>query len=108
MTNSKLPTFSMKELAREMEEEMNMTDKGNGWHENQNLVLDTLERNTRSIENLRDDMHAFRVEVTKDIATLKVKSGMWGAIAGIITAIPIAIAIASLMMKAVPATGTGG
>jgi len=58
----------------------------NGWKEYQRLVLSELERHSSLIESLRSDV----AQVRTDIAMLKVKSGIWGAIAG---TIPVLIAV---------------
>lgn len=69
----------------------NMSDKNptppsNGWYEYQRLVLDTLERHEAALTKLNDKLDAIRIKdiphISADITALKVKSGMWGAVAG--------------------------
>jgi len=74
---------------------MVMVSDNNGWNEYQRLVLDTLERHTQLIENLRSDIANLRT----DVAMLKIKAGMWGLMGGVI---PVAIALQFLK------TSTGG
>lgn len=52
----------------------------NGWNEYQKLVLSKLEEHDKHFENIYKAQNAIRI----DIATLKVKAGVWGAIAGLI------------------------
>lgn len=53
----------------------------NGWNEYQLLVLDKLEGLQNKVDQQRNDITDLKV----DIGQLKVKSGVWGAIAGFIT-----------------------
>jgi len=65
-----------------------MPDDNNGvdsWREWRKHVLIELERNHKAIEDM-----------TKEIAMLKVKSGAWGAIAGMV---PAGIAIVIALMS---------
>jgi len=55
------------------------------WGQWSNLVLAELKRLNESIEKVREDL----TTVTLDVATLKVKSSLWGAMAGAITVIAI-------------------
>ncbi len=64
----------------------------NGWIEYRRLVLSELERLNEGQEETRDEVRAIRT----DIATLKVKSGLWGAAAGVI---PAAIAIVWMLVR---------
>jgi hypothetical protein len=48
------------------------------WNEYQRLVLDKLEQHSKGIDKMRGEIQAART----DIATLKVKSGIWGFVAG--------------------------
>lgn len=56
------------------------------WLEYQRLVLDTLQRHERALEKLNNKIDAIRVNdiphISADITALKVKSGIWGALAG--------------------------
>lgn len=60
----------------------------NGWSSYQRLVLDRLDRIDRKIETLDDRItHLYEREITTikvELAMLKVKSGLWGAAAGLI------------------------
>lgn len=55
----------------------------NGWNEWSRHVLAELERNNEELKELRSALEGIRVE----IATLKVKAGVWGAAAGLIPTI---------------------
>jgi hypothetical protein len=59
----------------------------NGWHEWSKHVLKELERLSDSCERMEAQLSALK----GDIVMLKVKSGMWGLVAG---AIPTAIMLA--------------
>jgi hypothetical protein len=59
---------------------------GNGWNEWQNHVLAELKRLNNCIERMEEDVG----KIHSEIAVLKVKAGMWGALAG---AIPGCIAL---------------
>lgn len=52
----------------------------NGWNEWSKHVLTELERLSKVCDDIRKQQERIRI----DIATLKVKSGVWGAIAGLI------------------------
>ena len=64
----------------------------NGWGEWGKHVLKELERLNECYERLHTDVAGIKT----DIATLKVKSGMWGAIAGMV---PAAIYIIYSLLK---------
>lgn len=65
---------------------------GNGWDEYQKLVLHELkELNKKAEANLVD--HA---AIKEDIATLKVKAGIWGLVGGMI---PVVIALGVMILK---------
>jgi uncharacterized membrane protein len=71
---------------------MNLHESQNGWSEYQRLVLAALERHDSHLESIdekigavRMDLAKLQVEIATEIATLKVKSGLWGALAGVIT-----------------------
>lgn len=61
----------------------------NGWDEYKRLVMDTLERMERLHESHGEALAAIR----QDIASLKVRSGLWGAAAGAIPALVILVLI---------------
>lgn len=58
----------------------------NGWNEYEKLVLHELQEHTKELEKLRDDIRKIHI----DLAGLKVKSGVWGLIAG---SIPVIITL---------------
>jgi len=62
-------------------------DNGNGWDEHRKFVVETLERHEQRL----NDIHDLQRQTLVAIATLKVKAGVWGALAG---AIPVLILIA--------------
>ncbi len=66
--------------------------EGNGWGEYSKLVLQKLQDH----ETLLKDINEALIQVRVEIAMLKVKSGVWGAMAG---AVPSAIAIIFFYMK---------
>lgn len=67
-------------------------DTTNGWTEWSRHVLKTLEDQSIDIKEIRDTIGDIKI----DIATLKVKSGVWGAIGGLI---PVLIAILFWVME---------
>ena len=58
----------------------------NGWSQYQKLVVDKLDDHDSKFTSIEDKLTKIQV----DIATLKVKAGVWGGIAGLI---PVLIAI---------------
>ena len=64
---------------------MAAAEKSNGWSEWQNHVLCELQRLSTSIDNLSTIIH----DNSKELAALKVKAGIWGAIAGMIPSIGV-------------------
>ena len=58
----------------------------NGWPQYQKLVMDKLGEHDDKFNSIEDKL--MRIQV--DIATLKVKAGVWGGVAGLI---PVVIAI---------------
>ena len=58
----------------------------NGWSQYQKLVMDKLGEHDEKFTSIEDKL--MRIQV--DIATLKVKAGVWGGVAGLI---PVVIAI---------------
>jgi hypothetical protein len=70
-----------------------LRENENGWGEYRKMVLKELENLGRVQEDIRKDITLIREE----IASLKVKSGVWGLVGGMI---PVAIAIIySLVQK---------
>jgi len=73
---------------------MGDTFEGNGWDEYQKLVLHELKQlNKKADTNLIE--HA---AIKEDIAKLKVKSGVWGLIGGMI---PVGIALLIWILKTI-------
>jgi hypothetical protein len=68
----------------------------NGWSQYQKLVVDKLGDHDEKFTSIEDKLMKIQV----DIATLKVKAGVWGGLAGLI---PVVIAIVMFY-----ATQTGG
>lgn len=68
------------------------------WTEYQRLVLAELERHGRMLTALDDRMREELSGIRVEIATLKVKAGVWGAIAGLI---PVLLAILMLILSRV-------
>ena len=69
------------------------TDSTNGWHEYKQLVLRELERLTQEIRHERNNykqgmsgVYERLIEVEREIATLKVRCGIWGLMGGLIPA----------------------
>ena len=58
----------------------------NGWPQYQKLVMDKLSEHDDKFNSIEDKL--MRIQV--DIATLKVKAGVWGGVAGLI---PVVVAI---------------
>lgn len=63
----------------------------NGWNEWSKYVLKELER----LNGVYTILDGKLDEIMKDVSTLKVKAGMWGAIAGMI---PVAVALAIIYL----------
>lgn len=86
-------------------------DDGNGWSEYQKLVLAELTRHNNVLENLAQEIGDLKVELALfdkhherlthieveqkvqdvKIATLEVKAGLWGGLAGLMTALAAAL-----------------
>jgi len=64
----------------------------NGWKEWSKFVLKELERLNECYETLDQKMD----KLSKEVAMLKVKSGVWGLIGG---AIPVAVALAIWILR---------
>ena len=60
--------------------------ENNGWSQYQKLVMDKLGEHDDKFSSIEDKLTKIQV----DIATLKVKAGVWGGVAGLI---PVVIAI---------------
>ena len=58
----------------------------NGWNQYQKLVMDKLTEHDEKFTSIEDKL----VKLQVDLATLKVKAGVWGGVAGLI---PVVIAI---------------
>ena len=58
-----------------------------GWNEYQKLVLHELQTHTKELDKIQIDMQKIHIQ----LATLKVKSGIWGLAAG---AIPVIVTLA--------------
>ena len=70
--------------------------ENNGWIQYQKLVMDKLGEHDDKFSSIEDKLTKIQV----DIATLKVKAGVWGGVAGLI---PVIVAIVMFY-----ATQTGG
>ena len=71
---------------------MALSDEMNGWSTWGKHVLKELESNETDHKAIMDELNKIRVE----IATLKVKSGVWGAVAGLI---PAALFLLFLLLR---------
>ena len=63
-----------------------MASVDNGWAQYQKLVMEKLEMHDDKFSNIDSKLTQIQI----DIATLKVKAGVWGGVAGLI---PVVIAI---------------
>lgn len=72
----------------------------NGWNDYQKLVLSQLVEHAKSLDDVKVDLQSIRnsdiPDLKVEIAMLKVKAGMWGAIAG---ALPALAAIFFMWLK---------
>lgn len=68
----------------------------NGWNEYQKLVLSELTRHSQELEEIRSKVTSIELALSNDITAIKVKSGVWGAIAGMI---PVCILIIFYLIK---------
>jgi hypothetical protein len=75
------------------------SDGGESWEAYKALVLRELERNEQAVEGLRDIITTNQEAITEklgamreDLARLNVKAGLWGAFAGILTAVAAMLA----------------
>ena len=73
----------------------------NGWNEWSNFVLEALKENRADHERILEKMDSARDEIKgidKELAVMRVKAGMWGALAGAIPGLIIAlITLATLL-----------
>ncbi len=74
----------------------NEKNSPNGWNEWAKYVLKELERLNEGQKETNDQMQLLRT----DVAMLKVKAGIWGAVAGSIPA--IGTLIIALLLKFIP------
>ena len=58
----------------------------NGWNQYQKLVMDKLTEHDEKFSSIEEKL----IKLQVDLATLKVKAGVWGGVAGLI---PVVIAI---------------
>lgn len=58
---------------------MTPPDNGSEWEKDQRHVLSELKRMNAWLASLQRRFDESRLEVVREIATLKVKSGVWGA-----------------------------
>ena len=65
-----------------MDDELIMADI-NGWDQYQKLVMDKLDEHDGKFSNIESKLTQIQI----DIATLKVKAGVWGGIAGLVPVI---------------------
>tara|TARA_R100001244_G_scaffold123752_1_gene93458 strand:+ start:68 stop:292 length:225 start_codon:yes stop_codon:yes gene_type:complete len=63
-----------------------MASVDNGWAQYQKLVMEKLEMHDGKFSNIDNKLTQIQV----DIATLKVKAGVWGGIAGLV---PVVLAL---------------
>ena len=62
-----------------MDDELIMADT-NGWSQYQKLVMDKLDEHDGKFSNIESKLTQIQI----DIATLKVKAGVWGGIDGLV------------------------
>ena len=62
-----------------MDDELIIADM-NGWNQYQKLVMDKLDEHDGKFSNIESKLTQIQI----DIATLKVKAGVWGGIAGLV------------------------
>lgn len=61
--------------------------EGNGWSEWQNFVLIEMKRLSANVDKLNDTVQDHREQTAGEIATLKVKAGVWAGFGGMIPVI---------------------
>ena len=65
-----------------------------GWSEYELYVVSSLDRHEKALGKLHNDM----ADVKQSVAGLRVKAGVWGAIAGVVSVgIPATIALLAIM-----------
>lgn len=69
-----------------------MADQNSGFHEYKNLILVSLDRQDKALEEIK----AAVADLREDIVLLKFKSGLWGSLAGAGVSIVIAIVVAAV------------
>lgn len=74
----------------------------NGWDEWRNHVLQEQKRQGRVLDQLMNDLQNFRLYISTEVrqvkTEVKIKSGVWGAIAGLI---PSSIVVAYVIIKSI-------
>lgn len=60
-----------------------MPEDNNGWHEYKLLVIDRLDNLQENVKELTDAVNKLKNEVI----AIKIKSGLWGALAGSVPAL---------------------
>ena len=63
-------------------------EDGNGWPEYRKMVVGDLERLTAEVRWLRNDI----AKMSDAVSALKVKAGVWGALAGLLAAVSAILA----------------
>lgn len=78
-------------------------EAGNGWGEYRKLVMTEIERLTREIRHERNNQKQVQqhlwdqmLRIEKEVASLKVKCGVWGLVGGLI---PV---VTALLMSKIP------
>jgi hypothetical protein len=70
-------------------------DNGNGgnggWKEWSNYVLKELERLNDNVETVKNEIGDIKISLATLQTSFKIKSGIWGAIAGLIPAVAVLI-----------------
>lgn len=82
----------MKKLINKLSKDINMGADTNGWIEYRALILSELKTLNTEVTSMREE----QVKIREDIATLKVKSGIWGLAGGLI---PVLITLAVYFFK---------
>ena len=70
-----------------------MSEDKESWERIGQHVIKTLERMEEKIESLDEKMNSSNLDTHVEITTLKVKAGLWGTIAGIITSAIVSIVV---------------
>lgn len=69
--------------------------KNNGWSKYEKLILSEIKDLKTSVKDMANTLGTINTRVT----VLEWKSGLWGALAGLITAIPTAILVVRAFTK---------